>query len=176
MKFKRTIKNFVSNLLFFYFQKKFFFYHYCIGICCLYFSVSPDAQLIEPTRNLNEPKDLGFLNVLSEPPGIEVQIDGRVIGKTSVFSVELLPAVYILRIGDSETDIHIVVGKTTSISWFKGTFIAIPPPSIPAGEIPEEGSKPIQKTKPEKTPEVQNEIPKQPFYWPLNPHGPIFSH
>jgi hypothetical protein len=80
-----------------------------------------------------------------------------------------------LRISESETDIHIAAGKTSAISWFKGTFIEIPPPkSPPATDIPEKGSEPTAKPKPEEKPGVKNDTPKDPFYWPLNPQGPIY--
>jgi hypothetical protein len=146
-----------------------------IAVLCFPFAAGLHAQLIGPTRSLDEPQGMGLLNVLSEPPGMEVQVGGQVIGKTPIFSAEFPAGVYVLQIRDSETDIRIVAGKTIAISWFKGTFIEIPPPkSPPALDIPEEGPKPITKPKPVEKPDVQNDTPKDPFYWPLNPQGPIY--
>jgi len=66
------------------------------------------------------------LNVLSEPPGIDVQLDGIVIGKTPIFSTQLTPGSHVLRMKGSETDIYLDAGKTFTITWFKGSFIKIP--------------------------------------------------
>lgn len=155
--------------------KKPFFILLALSAACTLFTVGLHAQLIEPTRSLQDATDgTGLLNVLSEPPGIEVQVDGRVIGKTPIFAARIPPGVHVLRIKDSETDIHLAAGKTTAISWFKGSFIKIPETVKPAAEIAKESQPPPAKPKPDEGIGVPQSTAKDPYYWPLNPRGPIY--
>jgi hypothetical protein len=133
------------------------------------------AQLIEPTRTLEQPTEgSGLLNVLSEPPGMEVQVGGRVIGKTPIFSARLPSGVHVVRIQDEETDVHILAGEATSISWFKGSFIEIPRKPEADREVPGEPAAPAPASRPDEKPGARKGIPKDPYYWPLNPRGPIY--
>jgi len=146
-----------------------------LGAVCALFSAGPHAQLIEPTRSLEgAPDGTGLLSVLSEPPGMDVQLDGKVIGKTPIFSARFPPGVHVLRVGGSETEIQIAAGKTFAISWFKGAFIEIPetakPPAETAQGLPQPGAAP----RPEEPPAAQPGTANDPYYWPLNPRGPIY--
>lgn len=131
------------------------------------------SDLIEPTRTLSSPAEsAGQLSVFSEPPELEVKMDGTQIGKTPVVGQKVAPGIHAIRVKASETEIYIKPAKSTRLSWFKGTFIEIPaeskefrqqqfvekrePPQIKMSEQPAE-----KKEKPD------------PFYWPLNPRGPI---
>ena len=146
-----------------------------LGAVCALFSAGPHAQLIEPTRSLEgTPDGTGLLNVLSEPPGMDVQLDGSVIGKTPIFSARLPTGVHVLRIGDSETEIRIAAGKTFAISWFKGAFIEIPETAKPPAEAAQAPPKPAAAPRPEERPAAQPGAANDPFYWPLNPRGPIY--
>ena len=98
-----------------------------LSVLCSFLTVGGQAQLIEPTRSLQDAaEEKGLLKVLSEPPGIEVHVDGRLIGETPIFSARLPAGAHVLRIQDAEIDICLAPGKATTISWFKGRFIAIP--------------------------------------------------
>ena len=155
--------------------KKSFFILLALSAVCTLFTAALHAQLIEPTRSLQDASDgTGRLNVLSEPPGIEVRLDSRLIGKTPIFSARFPPGVHVLRIKDSETGIHLVAGKTTAISWFKGSFIKIPETVKPPAEIAKEPQPAPAKPKPDEGPGVQQSTAKDPYYWPLNPRGPIY--
>jgi hypothetical protein len=156
--------------------KKPFFVLLALSAVCALFTAGLHAQLIEPTRSLTKDASdgMGLLNVLSEPPGIEVKVDGKVIGKTPVFSARFAPGPHVLRIKDSETDIHLVTGKTFAISWFKGSFIEIPATVKPPAEIAKEPQPPPAKPKPDEGPGAQPGITNDPYYWPLNPRGPIY--
>jgi hypothetical protein len=155
--------------------KKPLFILLALSAVCALFTADLHAQLIEPTRSLQDASDgAGLLSVLSEPPGMEVQLDGNVIGKTPVFSARFPPGHHVLRIKDSKTDIHIVAGKTFAISWFKGAFIEIPATVKPPAEIAREPQAPPAKPKPDEGPGAQPSTAKDPFYWPLNPRGPIY--
>jgi PEGA domain len=142
---------------------------------CTLFAAGLNAQLIEPTRSLEGASDgTGLLNVLSEPPGMDVQLDGKVIGKTPIFSARFPAGPHVLRIKDSETGILMVAGKTFAISWFKGSFIEIPDTAGPPAEIAQEPQPPPTKPVPEEPPAAQPGVTNDPYYWPLNPRGPIY--
>jgi hypothetical protein len=144
------------------------------GLCAL-FTAGLQAQLIEPTRSLEgEPEGVGLLNVLSEPPGMDVQLDGSVIGKTPIFSARFPPGVHVLRVGGSETEIQIAAGKTFVVSWFKGAFIEIPETAKPPAETAQAPPKPAAAPQPEERPTAQPGAANDPYYWPLNPRGPIY--
>lgn len=156
-------------------RKKQLFILLALSAVCTLCTAGLHAQLIEPTRSLQDASGgAGILNVLSEPPGIEVQVDGRLIGKTPVFSARFPPGVHVLRIKDSETEIHLAAGKTFAISWFKGSFIEIPETVKPAAEIAKEPQLSPAKPKLDKGSGVQQRTAKDPYYWPLNPRGPIY--
>jgi hypothetical protein len=86
---------------------------------------SGDGGLIPPTRSLEGPeKPPGTLTVVSEPPGLEVFLDGSRIGQTPVWLNIVEPGIHKLWIKPAETDIYVEPGQTTRISFFKGSFIA----------------------------------------------------
>jgi hypothetical protein len=155
--------------------KKEFFTLLAIGVACVLFSAGLHAQLIEPTRSLEGASDgAGLLSVLSEPPGLDVQLDGMAIGKTPIFSARFPPGLHVLRIEDSKIDIHLAAGKTFTTTWFKGAFIEIPERVKPSAEITQEPILPRTNPKADEKPDVQRNTANDPYYWPLNPRGPIY--
>jgi hypothetical protein len=96
------------------------------------------ADRIAPTRTLKgEKEQMGKLAVFSEPPGLDVTLNGDSIGKTPVSFDGAKPGTHRLRVKNSETDITIEPGKTLQISLFNDKFILIPatdkkPPKQPA--------------------------------------------
>jgi hypothetical protein len=132
------------------------------------------SDLIEPTQTLSSPvESAGELSVFSEPPELDVTIDGTQIGKTPVVGQKVEPGIHVIRVKDSETEIYVKPGKFTKLSWFKGAFIEIP------AEV-KEGRKQQREEKKE-APQIR--MPEQsdkkqekpdPLYWPLNPRGPIY--
>jgi hypothetical protein len=88
--------------------------------------LSPASDLIQPSRTLrtaaNRP---GNLAVLSEPPDLDVTLEGTLVGKTPIFLKDLKSGTYQLRVKDSETTIYVEAGATLQISLFKGEFISI---------------------------------------------------
>jgi hypothetical protein len=140
----------------------------------LVFSGNVHSGLIEPTRTLQTaPDDLGKLNVFSEPPAMEIIMDDNVIGKTPLISFEISSGMHTLRIGGSEAKIFVGAGHATSLSWFKGSFIAIPEKTKAAGEPTAESRKKEAKPSQPESAAGRATAPNDPFYWPLNPRGPI---
>ena len=93
----------------------------------LVYSPAWSSELIKPTRALDSTGEkLGKLTVFSEPPGLEVTLEGTIIGKTPIFLDEVKPGNHRLRVKNSETDIIIEPGKTLQISLYKDKFILIP--------------------------------------------------
>jgi hypothetical protein len=131
------------------------------------------AELIEPTRTLKGQNDQkGRLSVFSEPPKLEVTLDGTEIGKTPVVARQVEPGIHILKVRDSETEIYVGSGKEHQYSWYKGSFIKIPAKKETPKQQKAETAKPRQKKKTEKPSAREEDL--QPLYWPLNPRGPIF--
>ena len=91
------------------------------------YSPAWSSELIEPTRTLDSAGEKpGKLSVFSEPPGLEVALEGTLIGKTPLFVDEVKPGSHRLRVKNTETDITIEPGKTLQISLYKDKFVLIP--------------------------------------------------
>jgi hypothetical protein len=132
------------------------------------------AELIEPTRTLEAAADNpGVLNVYSEPRGLELRLDGKAIGKTPLVSYELSPGTHVLRVEGSEANFSIDSNQTISLSWFKGTFIQIPEKPKAAAELSTQIKKKEAKPREAESAGGKEGAPSDPFYWPLNPRGPI---
>ena len=100
---------------------------FTVVISTLACALSSTAELIEPTRTLQgTSKTPGTLTILSEPPDLEVSLDGSHIGKTPIFLKRLEPGIHRLRIQESETDVYVEPDETVQISLFKGEFIILP--------------------------------------------------
>jgi hypothetical protein len=117
-------------------------------VVSLFFStLAISAELIEPSRTLEgEQQTTGRLTVLSEPPGLNITLNGDSLGKTPAFLVEVQEGVHTLRVKDSQTDIYVKPDETLKISLHKDEFIIIPTKKI---EIEEQ---PVTEIQPEKRP------------------------
>ena len=131
------------------------------------------SDLIEPTRTLSGMgQNLGKLSVFSEPPRLEVKMDGTAIGETPVELQAVEPGVHVIQVEGSGIEIYVEPGKSVKLSWFKGSFIEIPTavkegPKHQNGEIKEAPQK-------EKSEQSAKKIDLEPLYWPLNPKGHIY--
>ena len=64
----------------------------------LVYSPAWSSELIKPTRALDSTGEkLGKLSVFSEPPGLEVTLEGTIIGKTPIFLDEVKPGSHRLQ-------------------------------------------------------------------------------
>jgi len=87
-------------------------------ICCF------AGEVIEPTRTLQEPgKTWGGLTVFSEPPQLDVYLDGEKVGKTPLWLREVQAGPHTLKIASAETSVHVEKGKRLKIGLFKGTLV-----------------------------------------------------
>jgi len=136
-------------------------------------SLSVFAELIEPSRMLEgQQKPMGRLSVFSEPPKLDVLLDGVAIGKTPVISKEVTSGVHILRVKETEKEIIILPEKSLQLSLYKDSLIEIPRKKA---ETPIQPKLEEKMASEERKTEDSNKDKKQydPFYWPLNPSGPI---
>jgi len=146
------------------------------GLIFIFLTLQPlflFAELIEPSRTLEDPKKpMGRLSVFSEPPGLDVLLDGINIGKTSVIAKQVTPGTHVLRVKETEKEITTLPEKSLKMSFFKGSLI----------ELPEKKTESLGQSKSEEkstTSEKQTEDSKKekkqldPFYFPTNPSGPI---
>jgi hypothetical protein len=91
------------------------------------YSAAWSSELIKPTRTLDSAGEKpAKLSVFSEAPGLEVALEGTIIGNTPLILDEVKPGSHRLRVKNSETDITIEPGKTMQISLYKGKFVLIP--------------------------------------------------
>jgi hypothetical protein len=113
------------------------------------YSTPWSSELIKPTRTLDSTGEkLGKLSVFSEPPGLEVTLEGSIIGKTPIFLDDVKPGSHRLQIKNSETDIVIEPGKTLQISLYKDKFILIPAADEKSPKQPESVETNLTKSKP----------------------------
>jgi hypothetical protein len=131
-------------------------------------------DLIEPSRTLSSPaKSAGELSVFSEPPELNVKIDGTQIGKTPLVGQKLEPGIHAIRVKDSEIEIYVEPGKSIRLSWFKDTFIEIPAETKEGNQRQSAAQEKVSHIKISTQP-VEKKEKADPFYWPLNPRGPIY--
>lgn len=82
------------------------------------------AGLIEPTRSLKATaEDPGELTVFSEPPGLNIKLDGKFVGQTPMRINAVDPGAHQLQVGESVTEIYVEPGQPFHISLFKNKFI-----------------------------------------------------
>jgi hypothetical protein len=82
------------------------------------------AGLIEPTRSLKATaEDPGQLTVFSEPPGLNIKLDGKFVGQTPMRINMVNPGTHQLQVGESVTEIYVEPGQPFHISLFKNKFI-----------------------------------------------------
>ena len=80
----------------------------CVFVFVLVCAAPSNTELIEPTRSLEGAEvTTGRLTVLSEPPGLEIILDGNRVGKTPAFLVEVESGIHKLQVKSSEMDIYI---------------------------------------------------------------------
>ena len=113
------------------------------------------------------------MSVFSEPPGLDVEMDGTLIGKTPVVDLNVEPGRHVIRLQDDETEIDAEPGKSIKLSWFKGAFIRVPVKKQEARVQQSKAKDEPSKINISDQSEDKKEEP-QPLYFPLNPSGPIF--
>jgi hypothetical protein len=85
------------------------------------------GELLPPSRTLEQPGERpGTLSVFSEPPELDVYVDGKHIGKTPLWGREVKSGDHVLKIRDSEKDIRMDSGKVLKIGLFRGEFVTFP--------------------------------------------------
>jgi hypothetical protein len=101
-------------------------------------------ELIEPTRELGGiEKEWGGLTLFSEPPQMDVYIDGKKLGRTPLWLHKVAATNHVLQIGGVETRIQIKKGKTSRIGLFKGSLVKLPERnqrSVPAKTAKQQGT------------------------------------
>ena len=118
-------------------------------------------ELIPPTRTLEGRVELpGSLTVVSEPPDLEVSLDGSSIGRTPVWFKEVKPGPHTVRIGQEKTEVHVQPGKKMALSFFKDSFIditkeeAVVEAPVPEVEKPREKERAVRPPRPEEREDI----------------------
>jgi len=108
------------------------------------------GDLIAPTRTLEEPgQSWGSLAVFSEPPELEVLLNGENVGRTPLWLEKLKAGPYLLEVGGKKTEITVVEDKSFKIGLFKGSFLALPEDKKETKPPPAEAKGPVQAQKTE---------------------------
>jgi hypothetical protein len=135
------------------------------------------AQKIEPTRTLRESvEEMGKLTVSSEPPGLNVILDGVSLGNTPVIKKEVKSGNHILHLEDAEKEVFILPGKSLLLTYYKGAFIEVlEREESPDKKLTTKDGIIVEETEAEKQPR-EKKIYKPPssIYWPENPTGTIY--
>ncbi len=98
------------------------FFFFCMMLSAITASFAGD--LLEPTRTLQEPgKSWGDLTIFSEPPQLDVYLDGAKIGNTPLWLRQIETGVHTVRIGDAETSVLVEKDEGVRIGLFKGSFV-----------------------------------------------------
>ncbi len=97
-------------------------------LCFVVLPVSLWAQdLIPPSRALGNPSGrMGKLTVVSEPPGLEVFLDGLELGRTPVWLKNVRAGDHKLMVGGLQADIYVGAGDTKTVSAFQNSLIEAP--------------------------------------------------
>ena len=131
----------------------------CFSLCFLFLCLAPlgssGDESIPPTRTLQEPGSTwGGLTVFSEPPQLEVYLDGKKVGETPVWLKHVKAGFHKLRVEHSETDIYLEPGGSIQLSLYKGSFITVAREKREGeketgveGERPAEARKPVEAPK-----------------------------
>ena len=116
-------------------------------------------ELIQPTRTLGEPeKSWGSLTVFSEPPELDVYLDGEKVGPTPLWLRQVETGPHKVKINETEGDVRVEKGKAARIGLFKGSFVtfsqveekkAAPEPARETRSQPLSVPQPLQKAEKE---------------------------
>jgi len=92
-------------------------------------SVCFGGEIIEPTRTLHEPgKTWGGLTIFSEPPQLDVSLDGEKVGETPLWLREVKTGPHTIKIAHAETVVHVEKDQRLKVGLFKGSFVVSPEP------------------------------------------------
>jgi len=118
------------------------------------------GELIEPTRTLQDAGERwGKLVIFSEPPELDVFLDGSRIGQTPVWLERVKEGTYKLQIKDLEKELYVKAGRTLKVGLFKGRFITRLEEEKKAAEQAAADSKaPAAKVEPAESPEKQEDL------------------
>ena len=82
------------------------------------------GEPIAPTRMLGEPgKAWGSLAVFSEPPQLEVYLDGEKVGLTPLWLRNVGKGIHTIKIAHAETSVSVEEGGRLKIGLFNGRFV-----------------------------------------------------
>ena len=96
-------------------------------LVCMLGSVSLASDLIAPTQTLQgKAQEQGRLTVFSEPPRLQVFLDGKNAGNTPLWLTDVKAGWHTVRIKEKETRIYLGPRKALKIGLFKDSLITFP--------------------------------------------------
>ena len=90
-------------------------------------ATSTGEELIAPTRTLGGGHEgVGRLTIFSEPPELDVFLDGSKAGQTPLWLTGVRAGKHLIRIKDAVTEVDLKSGTYLKIGLFKGHLITLP--------------------------------------------------
>jgi hypothetical protein len=109
------------------FQKIAFIAFFAFLMCVTPGSHCLASELIAPTQTLQrKAQEQGRLTVFSEPPRLQVLLDGKNAGNTPLWLRDVKAGWHTVRIKKKETRIYLGPRKALAVGLFKGSFITFP--------------------------------------------------
>jgi len=108
-----------------------------LGILLSAISICFGGELIEPTRTLQgTEKTWGGLAIFSEPPQLEVYLNGEKAGRTPLWLRQVETGPHTVKIASAETIVHVKKDERLRVGFFKGSFVirSEPKKTQPANE------------------------------------------
>lgn len=110
------------------------------------------GELIQPTRSLDgQGEASGRMAIFSEPPNLEVYLDGKKVGNTPLWLSEVKSGLHTVRIEKAETEANVRPGMGLKIGLFKGSFVSFPDKDQKAGLAPTPEKQRPQASQPSQT-------------------------
>ncbi len=120
-------------------------------LVCMLGSVSLASDLIAPTQTLQgKAQEQGRLTVFSEPPRLQVFLDGKNAGNTPLWLTDVKAGWHTVRIKEKETRVYLRPRKALAVGLFKGSFI-----TLPEEKKKQEESQAVEQQPPATPPETQ---------------------
>jgi hypothetical protein len=117
------------------------------------------GELIEPTRTLRDAGEpSGKLIVFSEPPELDVFLDGSKVGQTPIWLERVKEGTHKLQVKNLEKEIYVKEARTLKVGLFKGRFITVLEAEKKAEkQVALEKKEPATTLEEEESPEKQKE-------------------
>lgn len=143
-------------------------------LAALWAGVSPAAELIPPSRTLEDRAATGTVAVYSEPPELPVFVDGLRVGVTPLFALRLPAGDHRIRVHDAEAEVTVAAGAPLRLRYIDGRLARLPERDQPPAPASGSAETPRPSARGGGPSDAAGRVTYDPLYFPLNPRGPIY--